>query len=362
MDFVQRYRGYAFAAIAVLGVIGSFIVISPLLPGLMWAAVLTVLAQPIYARCRKRFSPNASATFTTFGTILLIGLPLLLVGGLLIAQLASYGQEFSSHRPDPSQAWTMDEIIRDVDVSVKPILERLGATNFSLTKWFAENKDELGKNIGRAGLSALKGGGYAVFTLVVAFLTMFYLLRDGNKLLKPALELIPLPEDRAREVLERMRRTIQAVFVGVVMVAVIQGGLAGLAYWVAGVPSPLVWTVATMVLCAIPLVGAPVIYVPMGLLLLAQGKFVEGGCLLAFGFGVVSQVDNILRPFIIATQIELHPMAIFFSLLGGVVLLGPVGLMAGPVLLTVMLAVQEVLRDKLRGRREEEEEAGAAPA
>jgi predicted PurR-regulated permease PerM len=165
--------------------------------------------------------------------------------------------------------------------------------------------------------------------------------------------LVPLPRDRAEEILVKMSQTIHAVFVGVVMVAVVQGTIAGLAYWALGVPSPLVWFVATTVLCAIPLLGAPLIYIPLSLLLMARGDVWQGVVLLAIGFGLVSQIDNILKPWVIGARTNLHPMAIFFSLLGGVFALGPVGIMAGPVLLTLLLALQDIVRERNRGEAPE---------
>jgi predicted PurR-regulated permease PerM len=108
--------------------------------------------------------------------------------------------------------------------------------------------------------------------------------------------------------------------------------------------------VATTVLCAVPLLGAPIIYVPLSLLLIAQGKYWQGITLAAVGFLLVSQSDNILRPFIIGARVDLHPMAIFFSLLGGIFAMGPVGIMVGPIVLTMLLALQEIIRERLKER------------
>jgi predicted PurR-regulated permease PerM len=107
----------------------------------------------------------------------------------------------------------------------------------------------------------------------------------------------------------------------------------------------LVFALATFVFCVIPLLGGPVVYVPLSLFLLAQGKTWQGLLLLGIGVGIVSQVDNFLRPYIIGTQSKMHYMGIFFSLLGGVLTFGPVGLMMGPVLLTVLVGLQEAIRE-----------------
>jgi predicted PurR-regulated permease PerM len=88
----------------------------------------------------------------------------------------------------------------------------------------------------------------------------------------------------------------------------------------------------------------------MSLLLVATGKPVNGLILAGIGFLIVSNIDNLLRPFIIGSQVELHPMAVFFSLLGGVLLFGPVGIMAGPMVLTILLALQDIVREMRAGQ------------
>jgi predicted PurR-regulated permease PerM len=347
-QFAQNYRKYAFAVVCILALVMAAIMMVPFYPAIMWAAVLSVLLWPIHKRLKPRFGDTGAAGLTTLSGLLIIGIPLTLVGMMLTLQISSYAGELSSTRPNPSEGWTPQTVLETLDLNLKPLVERLGAPNFSMTEWYEKNQEQLQKNIGQGLITALKQGGIAVLTLVFAFLTMFFMLRDGHRLRDPALELLPVPREKGLDILEKMQRTIQAVFIGVVLVAVIQGLLAGLAYWIAGVPSPLIWCVATMILCAIPLLGAPVVYIPMALILFASGKPFHALGLLLFGFLVISQIDNLLRPFIIGARVELHPMAIFFSLLGGILMLGPVGLMAGPVLLTVLLALQEILRESLR--------------
>jgi predicted PurR-regulated permease PerM len=111
---------------------------------------------------------------------------------------------------------------------------------------------------------------------------------------------------------------------------------------------PHIWALVTFVFCTVPLLGAPIIYVPLALRLMAEGKLPQAIALLAVGFLVVSQVDNILRPFFIGARAKLHEMAVFFSLLGGVLALGPVGIVAGPVVLTLLLGLVDVLRTQRR--------------
>lgn len=346
-DFSHKYGKYTFAILAILIVIGGIYIASPFFPALLWAGVLTVLMYPLHARLKTRMKPALSAATTVFSTIAIVGIPVVLVGLLLGLQLTSYTRDFSE-KNKPAEGWNTHSILVEVDKQARPLLEGMGFTDFTLSKWVEENQAELTQDVKTASVGIAKSAVITGFTLVVAFLTMFFLLKDGHLLLKPALDLIPLPPDKSIELLERMKRTIFAVFVGVVLVALVQGALAGIAYMLLGVPTPIVWMVATIVLCVVPLLGAPVVYVPLSLMLIASGHQWQGMVLLAWGFGVVSQIDNVLKPLIIGSRVNLHPMAIFFSLLGGVLALGPVGLMAGPVLLTLLLGIAEIVRERLQ--------------
>lgn len=343
-NFDARYRMIAFWAILGLALVAAGYVVAPFLGAILWAGVLSVLTYPTYQRFRRRFGENLSAGFTVLGTLAVIVVPLTLVAILLVAQVGGMVRDLHASQPGTSQGATLDTISQSVDGALAPVLTGLG-TDFRFSQWFAENRPEIVRRVTGPIGQAVFATGYTVFTLVIALLTMFFMLRDGHRLRDPVLDLIPLPRQTALGILVKMRETIWAVFMGVVLVAIIQGTLAGIMYLVLGVPGALMWGAATLILCVIPLLGAPVIYVPISIVLAAQGKWWQAIVMLAFGWFVISSIDNLLRPFFIGARTNLHAMAVFFSLLGGVFTLGPVGLMAGPVLLTVLLAIGDVVRE-----------------
>lgn len=344
--FEDSYQSKAFWALVVIALVIASLMVVPFIPAILWSTVLTILIYPLYSRWRKKMPASVAAGLATVATILIIGVPLAAVGLGLFVQVNGFVRDFVSAAPT-GQAVDADYVIHEIEKSIGPTLRNL-SPNFNLVEWFEENRDSIMQSV-RAPLGkAAYSIGYTAFTLVIAFLTMFFMLRDGHRLERPALELLPLPEQRSKEIFARIAATVRAVFVGVVMVAAIQGTVAGITYYFCGVPNAVVWGVATIVLCTIPLLGSPIVYVPLALMLMAQGNTVNGVILLAVGFIIVSNIDNVLRPFIIGQQVELHPMAVFFSLLGGVLLFGPVGIMAGPMLLTILLALQDVVREMRR--------------
>lgn len=343
--FRERYRSLGFVFLCVLLLAIAFYMLLPFFPAILWASVLTVLMWPLHLRFRRNRSPNAGAGITTFVTLAIVGVPLFLIGLMLFFQVNSFLSDIRSAAPVGQQGLSVDFLVGELDAALKPLFDRI-APDFSLVEWYGLNKDQVIRSLsGPAGKIAISAG-YTAFTLVIAFLTLFFMLRDAERLKQPALELIPLPRESGERMLSRIAATIRAVFVGIVLVAIIQGSIAGLTYYLVGIPHALLWGVATIVLCMIPLLGAPILYIPMGLMLISQGKYTEALVLYGVGFLIVSQIDNILRPFIIGARVELHPMAVFFSLLGGIFLMGPVGIMAGPMILAIALVIVDVLRER----------------
>lgn len=347
-QFARKYRFIAFWLLAGLVIVASTVMLLPFIPALLWAMVLSVLMYPVYRRWEERFSKTkllangrsgtAASLLTVTSTLLVILVPFVVIGIGLFAQIGGISKVLADETGKPS----FESALTHVDEAIKPFVDQVGG-NFSVKEYVLSHKEEIGQNL-RAPLTKFAGqAGFTLLTLVIALLSMFFMLRDGESLRKPALELIPLPPDKTNEILERVAETIRAVFIGTVLVALMQGAVMGLLCWWAKVPNSLLVGVATAILGLIPLVGPPVLYIPIGLYLLSQGN-TPGGLIMLVGGLVVSQMDNLLRPFLIGGRVNLHPLAIFFSILGCVLWIGPIGIMAGPMVLTILLALVEVIR------------------
>lgn len=343
--FFGRYTVIAFWVMASAAILAAGLMVAPFFPAIMWAAVFSVLTWKAYQRVRARLNDNFASAIVVIGTLLIIVIPILFVGLLLFVQVNEFLAVLRASQPSDATGTATNHLLVQLDTALRSLLSPLGI-QVNFLQWFDENKQDIVKALtGQLG-KATYTIGYTVFTFVIALLTMFFMLRDAPRLLEPTLHLLPLPPEKSRQVLAKMAATIEAVFVGVVLVALVQGTVAGITYWAVGVPHPLIWFVATTILAAIPLLGAPVVYIPLAIMLIGQGKVVQGIVLLAVGFGVVSQIDNVLRPFVIGARTALHPMAVFFSLLGGILMFGPVGMMAGPVLLTLVLGIADIVRER----------------
>lgn len=341
-----------FGALLIVGAM----IFAPFISAIMWATVLSVLTFPYYKRLSQKWKPNMAAAWVTLLISFALILPLIgviTVGGLQAFKMTKELTDNSSGKLD------IAEVGRQIDEAIKPTLNQIGVHDFHVEEYVRENATQ----IRSAGMGPVSKGAQklvvGILQMVFAMLTMFFMLRDGHRLLGPACTLIPLPRDETLRILRRVEQTIHSVFVGVVFVALIQGALALIAFLIAGVPGAVLWAIATFAFCLIPLLGSPFITVPVSLYLFSQGKVWQGVFVLVWGFGLISTIDNVLKPIFIGARTSLHPMAIFFTIIGGVVVFGPIGLMTGPVILTLILAFFEVIKTQ---RELAEQAAGETPA
>ena len=179
----------------------------------------------------------------------------------------------------------------------------------------------------------------AFLNLVVMLFALFFFLTRGQALSKNGLELLPMPtEDRAL-LAERALSTIRATVKGTFVIAVIQGVLTGAALAVAGVPGAVFWGTVTAVLSVIPGIGPPLVWGPAGIWLIANGNYVAGAALIAWGALVVGVIDNLLRPRLVGQDAKLPDLLILISTLGGLALFGAIGLIIGPVIAALFASV-----------------------
>lgn len=352
-----------FWVLVVVAVSSSVALLWPFVPALLWASVLTILVAPLHARMCKRMPRWGASLVATLVALMAIVLPLSAVGTIIGVKVYAFAKDFSVDTPN-GRTWTYEGFVHEVDVRVTPVLHKFGMDNMSIPEILRENRDRIGKSV--QDYVARFAGSFlmAAATLGIATLTTFFLLKDGYRLLEPTLTIVPLPREYTLRLIADMAGIVRSVFKAYVVVAVIQGSISGITYMALGIPGwGLLWAV-TILLSCLPFLGAPIIYIPLAISLFLEGKTWQAIVLLVVCGGIVSQIDNFLRPWFIGMGSRLHPMAIFFALLSGVLAFGPIGLMAGPMLLTLLISLAQILRDwrgQLEGLPLETSETPAAP-
>jgi predicted PurR-regulated permease PerM len=201
--------------------------------------------------------------------------------------------------------------------------------------------------------TVLTGLATAFFDLGIFLMMVFFLLRDGDELRDAFRGVSPLTRGQETEILDHLTNTVRGVLQSMVVVPVAQGLVALPAFWLLGVPAPLLWSFLVMFAALIPVLGSPLAWVPACLYLVIKGDTGSGVGLAIYGIVIISGIDNVIKPLILKGAARIHTMLGFLSILGGLYAFGPKGLIAGPVVLSLVLSAYRIYRyDVLRWRRE----------
>jgi predicted PurR-regulated permease PerM len=202
----------------------------------------------------------------------------------------------------------------------------------------------IGKMVNRTSLGALE----ILVGLFMTLFIMFYLFMDGERIVKKFREFFPLRKTYQDMIISRFVLVSRATVKGTLVIASIQGTLGALILLIVGVKTWLLWGVVMVSLGFIPMMGAWMVLVPAGILQLATGNAWQGILVLTLSFGVVSTIDNVLRPRLVGQNARMHDLLIFFSTVGGLAMFGPVGAITGPVIMAFFVSITEISMKELK--------------
>jgi len=190
--------------------------------------------------------------------------------------------------------------------------------------------------------SATLGTVNFLFMLFIFLFAMFYFFNDGKRLLDKMLYYLPLEDQDERRILDRFTSVARATLKGTAVIGLLQGGLAGLAFSVAGIPSAVFWGTLMSLLSVLPGIGTALVWAPAVIMLAAAGHWLKAVLLAVFCGLVVGSLDNFLRPRLVGKDTEMHDLLILFSTLGGISMFGLVGFMIGPILAALFVTIWDI--------------------
>jgi predicted PurR-regulated permease PerM len=317
-----------------------FTMIKGMLLTLLFAALFAALIRPMYVRLKNRFrGKKALASLTTLTVwLLLIFIPFIALISILVNQAVkaaeSYGPWVEENLGDTEHVVAWLEKIPLIHV-MYPEQDELIATLDKLVDSISE--------IFVSGLSDITGGTATFFFLTFVLLySMFFFLIYGDKLLYKILYYFPLTDEQESRLLEKFTKVTRATLKGTFIIGVVQGTVAALAMWVAGIPYTIFWGAIMAVLSIIPAIGPGLIWLPAGIVLIASGQTGAGVGLILFCAIVVGSIDNVLRPIMVGRDTEMPDLMIFLSTLGGISMFGISGVVIGPLIAAVFLTIWDI--------------------
>jgi predicted PurR-regulated permease PerM len=334
--------------------------LEPFFTPLFWAAIFVIIFYPLYTKLEKYIkSANIRSIILTGIIVILIIGPVTYLGVALVQEAVGLLEQFKTW----ADQGKLDKLFNVTHSSFYLMLEKKLAPYVDLPKIDPKTIIENAlKSISRIALSQatqiITNAGRVVMEFLLMIFFMFFLFRDGEALLQQIREVIPMSPGKKKITINYLKNIIKGTMYGGVVVALIQGTLGGIMFAALGLPAPIFWGALMAFLAFLPIVGTYLVYVPAGLIMLFTGNYVKGIILITIGTVVVSQIDNVLRPWVISGRSGMHTMLVFVSVMGGIGMFGLLGIVLGPFIAAVFVSMFNIFRLKLA----EESVAVAGPS
>lgn len=340
---LSRYAVVFFIVCFLLVGCALYLIFAPFFTILVWAGVLTVVFNPVYRRILRRLRERrtAASLITCLLILLLIVLPVTSLAAVITRQSVAlyHAVESSLSTPGGDAAARLDRIRGHP--TVRWLHDQagkwFGVTDVDLENYARQIFSAVSKWIVTQGPSLVAGVGGMLFGFLLMFITMFFLFRDGPALMEVISASNPLPEAYESEIVRKFQDLSYATFFGSILTAIVQGLAGALLFWALSVPSPLFWGAVVALVSLVPMIGAFLVWIPMSGYFYLAGQTTRGIILLAVGGIVVSSIDNLLKPMIIQGRTNMHPLLVFFGVLGGLQVFGFLGILLGPLTITIFL-------------------------
>ncbi len=337
-----------FLSVLVLLVLAVAVIITwPFLRPFAFAIILAIVFYPLHGYMLRltRQRHGLSALCSTLLVLLLFGVP-----AFIITTLAANEAINATHYLSRRSAEEGGFVLFLTNLAA-PLLHFIGRwvdiSKYDVHGLISSNVQKA--SVGVVGFGAAVLSNLARFTIdaLITFVILFFLFRDGKDWAYRAGKMVPLSPERVARLYQNISDTIIANVYGILSVGAAQGVLTGIAMRIVGMPSSLLLGLGAGFASIIPVVGSALVWAPVAIYLLVSGFIWKGVFLLIWGTLVVSSIDNVIRPWVVAGRVELHPMVLLFFILGGVEAFGFIGLFLGPVVASVLAATFAMLREEL---------------
>ena len=343
---ISKVQNILFFTIMIFVFLLFFYLLSPFFFPIFWAAVISSIFNPLYKLLnRKLHEPSVSATIVFLIVAVIIILPGSFVGRLLL------GESMRMYESIDAGGGNIEDVVKGITGAVKSnvYVARLHIDE----QFWTEKFSEITRTISNYIFTNLKDLTQNTFVFFVQFsvmlYTLFYFIRDGEKFLGKAVRVFSLGQEREKVLYERFVETARATLKVTLIIGGIQGTLGGLIFWLTGIEGPLMWGIVMIFTAIVPVVGCSIIWAPASVIMLITGHFFKGVIILTFGVFVISMVDHFLRPILIGKDVQMHPLMVFLSTLGGLSLFGFSGFIIGPVIASLLLAIWAMYEEFYRG-------------
>jgi predicted PurR-regulated permease PerM len=323
-----------------------FLIIRPFFSPIFLALMLAIVFHPVHIRIQARLrNRSTGALFSTILVLFAFLVPVIGLG-IIVSRETSNLYRLLNERSTEQGGWN-PYVMHGLQRVLSWVGRYIDLSNFDLRGSVLRWLEQISRYLFSWGAQIFSNFIAFVADAVIAFFTLFFFFREGSEAKEHVAVVLPLSRVQVERLFTGISNSIVANVYGVLAVGVSQGILAGSGFWVLGLPSPVLWGMVTALFSLVPIIGSAAVWGPAAIVLAVGGHWVKALILLGWGAGVVSQADNVVRPYVISERANLNTLAVFFALLGGVKAFGLIGLFVGPVALSFTLVVLEMLRETI---------------
>ncbi|MFB0873521.1 MULTISPECIES: AI-2E family transporter [unclassified Sphingobium] len=345
----HRIEDGFFLALVILVSIAFALVLEPFFAAVLWGIIVAILFWPVNQALLGAMPGrrNSAALITLTLIIAIVIVPSILLGFALVQEAAHFYAKIQSGEIDFARMFAqMQAALPDW---AHGALRRMGLSNFDAARiTVTRGITSSFRSFAGQALTIGQGAFSFVIALGVMLYLAFFLLRDGDRLSQRFAEAAPLRPHQREALLHRFVVVIRATVKGSIVVAIVQGFIGGIVFWMLGIQGALLWGVLMGVASLLPAIGAGLVWVPVALYLFATGAVWEGAVLVGCGAIVIGSVDNLLRPILVGRDTRMPDYVVLISTLGGIELFGFNGIVIGPVIAALFIATWNIFTQMRR--------------
>lgn len=356
---ITRHRVESGGLIAFLFLItvALVMIVSGFIGSLLWAALAAILFQPLFQRFQTKWPTrrNAAAAMTLLIITVAVVIPAMVLASLIIDQAAGVYTQIRTGQVD--FAAYFQQVHDALPARLQRLLDSSGLSTFERAQ--ARASRALASSTSQLAQQALSiGANAAAFVLAfgVGLYATFFLLRDGDRIGPAVVRALPLEPSVAERLSAKLLLVVRATIKGSGVVAIVQGALGAITFWIVGLPAALLWGMMMAIASLLPAIGPAIIWGPVAIYLLATGAIWQAAVVVASGMLLVGLADNILRPILVGRDTGIPDWLVLVTTLGGIQLMGLSGIVVGPLAGALFIAGWQILTEQRLGDHVEAEQ------
>lgn len=329
-DILQKY--FFIGLLAVVSIIVMFIFL-PFFEVILLSGIFAITLNPLFNRINRFLGGHRG--ISAIVVILLFALVIIGPFSVLTTQVLSESRDLYNQLTDGTQIDYINKLTTAIEGPVQKFYPSFELNINEYASFWADFLTSHLSSIVSSVISIVTG-------IVLIFISLYFLLKDGRKFKKVLVILSPLGDEYDEQIFLKIKHTIIATVKGVLLVAIVQGLLAGIGMKLFGVPNPALWGSVSAVMSLVPGLGTALVFIPVVSYMFIIGNIPYAIGLTLWGVLIVGLVDNLLTPYLYSRGIEVHQLIMLFAVLGGLVVFGPVGFIFGPIMLALFFALIDI--------------------